>query len=130
MVSRIALVWDENSTAFLAELTRRLTAFSELVEKPVELIEIIRDIPRGAAAIRPKSVPTGRAGEFRLILEPCDALLRLMPALRALDREGDFVAELGHVESSIGVVTTPMVGEGEEGVTVTLSSPVDSERLQ
>ncbi|MBB3020688.1 hypothetical protein FHR70_003774 [Microvirga lupini] len=123
----ITLTADAVSISFLDELNRRLTALSELVEKPVDLVELIRDIPRAASAFNFKSLPTGRAGEFRLVLEPCDGLLRLMAALRASDREGNLVAELGHMESSIGSVTSPMVGEGEEGVTVAFSSPSGGE---
>lgn len=101
--AHISLTVDEASTAWLADLNARLSAVLELAERPVEITRLVGDLPDGAAMFHTKTVPAGNAGEFRLILEPCDGLLALMAALRALDGECDRVGELvGHDDLQAG----------------------------
>lgn len=115
MSASVAISFAPESLAWTGELANRLSALREIVPRPVEIVELLRDAPRGAAAFNAKTVPTGVANEFRIVLEPCDALLRLMAALRAGNWEHDLVAEPGsHARSSIGVGAS-MVGESGRG---------------
>jgi hypothetical protein len=75
------------SLAWLGELNDRLSAFSEVVEKPVHLLHLVRDLLPGAASFDFESVGTGRAGDYRIVLKQREPLLRLMAALRAFDGE-------------------------------------------
>lgn len=77
---------DEAALSWLAELRTWLSALGDLVEKPVEIVQLVRDLPRGAAAFHLESSPTGNADEYRLILKPSEALLGLMAAMRTLER--------------------------------------------
>jgi hypothetical protein len=87
------LSFDENSLEWLAEITTRLLSLDKIVPRSVELIEIIRNTPRGAAAFDLECLGTGRANEQRIVLQPGDTLLRLMTTLRALDGKADCIGK-------------------------------------
>ena len=89
----VRLSYDDSTLEFLAELRSRLSRLSEAVHKPVNLLNLIRDLSPRSAAIHFELMRTGRAIERRIILKPSDALLRLMTALRAWDGESDCVAQ-------------------------------------
>jgi hypothetical protein len=69
----------------------QLSAPGGHVPNYVEIVQLLVKIPARAAALQLKRLSTIRAGEFRIILQPMDALLNLMSALRTLDREGHIV---------------------------------------
>lgn len=92
---------DPNSLVGLKEFRARLSWFYQLVEKPVDLVELINRLPRGAAAFKLQTCPTSGAGEQRVIFQFAQPWFDLMAALRALDRDGDFVARSGHSQFSV-----------------------------
>jgi hypothetical protein len=96
----IQIVVDEGSLAWLDELTTRLLAFGDLVQRPIEIVELIRRLPDRAAAFNLRSLPTGLANDYRIVLEASEALLGLMTSLRALDRDRHFVDKAHHVTPS------------------------------
>ena len=67
---------DKDSLAWLDELIRYLLALDEFVPRPVEIINLVRSTPRSAATFNFESLPTGRTNEYRIVLEPSEALLR------------------------------------------------------
>ena len=87
----VHLTVDETSLAWLDEFRSRLLALEKRsIEKPVDLLQLIRNLPRGAPGLDFESVTTG-ANERRIILKPSDQYLGLMAALRAWDRVADAV---------------------------------------
>src|SRR3954447_1987326 len=85
---------DASSLAWLAELRERLSRFSQLVEKPVDLVKLIHDLPKPVS--RNFNLVAARgAGESRIVLKRSDCMVRLMTALLALDRDGHRVGSVG-----------------------------------
>jgi hypothetical protein len=113
-VCAVKLFFDQEALAWLTELTARLSDLGELVPRPVEIVELVRSIPHTASAFDLKSLPTGRANEHRIVLEPSHALLGLMSALRALDGDRHFVNEARHIQSP-RLGSTSMVTESPPG---------------
>jgi hypothetical protein len=86
-MSRTARVhFDEDALVWLSELPARISGFADLVEKPINIVQLIRDLPQAAAAFCFERLGTGRTSENRIVLKPSNGMLRLMAALRALDR--------------------------------------------
>ena len=69
----------------------QLSAVGGHVPNHVEIVQLLGNIPARGAALQLKRLSTSRAGEFRGILQPIDALLNLISALQTLDREGQIV---------------------------------------
>jgi hypothetical protein len=95
----VSIEFDQTSLAWLDELKSRLSAL-ELVQCPVEVVQLIRDLPHGTAAFDLRSFSTGRANDYRVVLEPSDALLNLMATLRTFDRDRNSVSEARHINPS------------------------------
>ena len=91
---------DLQAITWLEELTTQISAFSKLVPSPIELIDLVRQIPNRAAAFSLKSEPTGHANEHRIVLKPSDGLIRLMTALRAFNGGRHYVDSSGHIVPS------------------------------
>lgn len=109
-VTTIKVTVDPASGDWLREFAARMSGLADLVDKPVDLVQLVSDLPRGAAGLHFESVTTGGAGDRRLILKPGNAFLELMSALRAFQGRGNFVAEFGH-DNSLSV------GSGDATVT-------------
>lgn len=80
----IKVTFDNDSIAWIVDLRSHLSALEKIVHKPVNLLQLIRDLPRSTASFNFEFVATG-AGEGRIVLEPSDRYLHLMTALRAFD---------------------------------------------
>ena len=87
------LTFDSKSLQWISELTDRISSLNQIVPRPVEFSDLVRRIPSCAAALNCKTLPTGRANEYRVVFEPIEALCDLMRALRTRDGVGDFVCE-------------------------------------
>jgi len=94
------IIVDKESMEWIDELVQHLSILDELVPRPVELVELVRSTPRGATTFSFKSLPTGRASEHRIVLEPSKALLSLMAALRTFDGGRHFINETCHITHS------------------------------
>lgn len=110
-MNTITLVVDPTVRSYVRDLIALLARLREIVPRPVELDEVI---DRGAAAfvdLGLKGVPTGRADELRVILDPSRRHFELVAALRALDRVGEhFRHDVS--PSVVGTATIERVGEG------------------
>jgi hypothetical protein len=82
--SVVKVTFDEASIAWLGELSDRLSAFEKPVDLPVEIRQLIRDLPRGAAGLDFEPVAT-RTSERRIVLKPSERWIHLMAALRTFD---------------------------------------------
>src|ERR1043166_2096735 len=80
-------------TGPIGELTARLLAFGGLSERPIELVNLFRSVLSGPSAFHAESLPTGRAGDHWIVLQPCESLLKLMAALRAFQGNLDLVGK-------------------------------------
>src|SRR6266508_4137886 len=98
-MTTIKVTFDSCSMAWLHELHRRVSAFADLVEKPVDLLNLIRDLPRGAAAFDLECVRTPRTDDCRIVLKPCEAMLRFMTAMRAFDGDVEFIDDAPSLSS-------------------------------
>jgi hypothetical protein len=87
----VKVVVDDGSISWLRELRTRLSGFAKVIEKPVEILQLIRNLPRGAVCFDRELLATGRANDFRVLLKPRCELLGLMAALRAFNGEGNAI---------------------------------------
>lgn len=92
----IRISFDPSSLAWITEITRCLSVLNELVPRPVEIIDLIDNLPDRAAAFNLRSLPTLGTDDRRLVLEPCQGFRDLVAAVRAREGVGEFVACLGH----------------------------------
>lgn len=74
---------DGDSLAFLAEMRARLSALADLAEKPADLVDLVRRLPRGPGAIDVQRLPAGGTGEHRIVFEFAQPWRELMAELRA-----------------------------------------------
>jgi hypothetical protein len=80
----VNVTFDEDSIAWLDELCDRLSAFEKIVDLPVKLRQLIRDLPRGASGFDFEPVTT-RTSECRVALKLSEEWIHLMAALRTFD---------------------------------------------
>ena len=108
---------DEASVVWIQELVGFLPLLESGVERPLDLVETLRDLPPKEIWFSVEQLPTAGADEILFRLQPCEALLKLMSALRACDaKHKSFAQSLSHSESSIGPSASPMVGGDGRGV--------------
>ena len=87
----LVLVVEQQPVGWVAELKARLSVLREVVPRPVEIVQLVRDIPE-SGRFYTERLPAKRAGEVRIALKPSEAMLGLLAALRARDGDGDFVS--------------------------------------
>ena len=92
----IRISFDPASLSWINEITRCLSVLNELVPRPVEIIDLIDNLPDRAAAFNLRSLPAFGANDRRLVLEPCQGFRDLVAAVWAREGMGEFVAGLGH----------------------------------
>jgi hypothetical protein len=85
----LVLCFDE--ALWLDDLLAGLSGLADFVEKPVNLAQFINDVPRGIAALDLDIFPAAATNETRVVLKLGKVLLPLMTALRARDRQAEFV---------------------------------------
>lgn len=73
--------------SLLEELKTNLSRFSKAVQKPVNLIQLVRRVLDGGLASNFKCSTTGSALNRRIILDPSQRLLNLVTAMRAWNRK-------------------------------------------
>lgn len=90
--AKISITADARSVEWLNELSARLSAFADLVEKPVDIVQLVRDLSHcRVAAFDLNFVRTTKTNDSRIVLKPRKALNRLMTTLRARDGDFEFV---------------------------------------
>jgi hypothetical protein len=80
----VKVTFDKASIAWIGELCDRLSAFEKIVDLPVEIRQLIRNLPRGAAGLDFEPV-AARTSECRITLKPSEQWIHLMAALRTFD---------------------------------------------
>ena len=81
--------------AWLSELRSRLSAFADLVEKPINVVQLVSNFSQAASAFDFELLGAGRTSENRIILKPREAVIRLMTALRTFDGDHLHLSEAG-----------------------------------
>lgn len=104
MTQALTLKLSSEVSPDVREMTARLSALTELVQRPVEIVKIVRDLGGATAAVQARSLPAIRAGEYRLILELSRGGLELLSALRAFEIPSDLIGKSSHNSTSVGCV--------------------------
>jgi hypothetical protein len=89
-MGEVRLGLEQRPAGWIAELAARLSALGELVPCPVDVAELIRGVPN-VGRVNVKRLPTDGASQVRIVLEPSEAVLGLLTALRARDGDGQFI---------------------------------------
>jgi hypothetical protein len=70
-----AVVFDDRSLRWLREFNGRLCLLEKIVQRPVELVNLVGSLPSSAAAFEFKTLSASQAGQRRIILNPCEGLV-------------------------------------------------------
>ena len=84
MTHKINITADDESLAWVREFTSYLISLNEIFPRPIEAIESLRNIDR-TNAFHAETILAGRANEYRIVLRPCNTLIKLMLTFRTLD---------------------------------------------
>lgn len=85
----LRLTVDPDSIAMVEEASRCLSRLAELASRAPKLIERFRRLPDRTVCFDLSLVPTIGTGDCRIAIKPCQALLDLTAAVRALERDID-----------------------------------------
>jgi hypothetical protein len=82
---------DVATLTMLDEFRSNLLRFAEVAEKPVYLVQLFDSFRNGRLARNLESLTTGDALNRWIVFKPSNSLFRLMSAMRAWNRDHDFI---------------------------------------